>query len=103
MSALKVMFIEPAMSIRPSIGRPMSLATLDRAPSAPIRYLARIVYSWPVRRSRTSTSTPSASCRCPRYSVENRAWVPRTAALRTRIGSRYVWGMSTGRHGDASR
>src|SRR3954447_3289492 len=41
MSALKVMFIEPAMSICPSIGRSMSLATLERAPSAPMRYFAR--------------------------------------------------------------
>ena len=45
MSALKVMFIEPAMSIWPSNGRPRCSATSDRAPSAPIRYLARIVYS----------------------------------------------------------
>ena len=45
MSALKVMFIDPAMSIAPSNGRSMSAATLERAPSAPIRYLARIVYS----------------------------------------------------------
>ena len=45
MSALNVMFIEPAMSIAPSNGRPMSAATFERAPSAPIRYLARIVYS----------------------------------------------------------
>ncbi len=43
MSALKVMFIEPAMSICPSIGRPMSAATIDRAPSAPMRYFARMV------------------------------------------------------------
>ena len=43
MSALKVMFIEPAMSICPSIGRPMSEATIERAPSAPMRYLARMV------------------------------------------------------------
>ncbi len=37
MSAVKVMFIDPAMSIRPSIGRPMSAATAERAPSAPMR------------------------------------------------------------------
>jgi hypothetical protein len=43
MSALKVMFIDPAMSISPSIGSPRSAATIERAPSAPIRYLARIV------------------------------------------------------------
>lgn len=43
MSALKVMFIDPAMSIAPSNGRPMSAATFERAPSAPIRYLARML------------------------------------------------------------
>ena len=88
MSALNVMFIDPAMSISPSIGRPMSAATIDRAPSAPMRYLARIVYTAPVSRSRTCTLTPLASCECERYSVENRAWVPRAAAFLTRIGSR---------------
>ncbi len=43
MSALKVMFIEPAMSICPSIGSPASAATIERAPSAPIRYFARML------------------------------------------------------------
>ncbi len=43
MSALKVMFMEPAMSIRPSKGRFASAAIRDRAPSAPIRYRARMV------------------------------------------------------------
>jgi hypothetical protein len=88
MSALNVMFMEPAMSIAPSNGRSMSAATFERAPSAPIRYLARIVYSAPVSRSSTCTSTPSASWVWDRYSVEKRDCVPRAVALRTRIGSR---------------
>jgi hypothetical protein len=88
MSALKTMFIEPAMSMRPSMGRPISEATVERAPSAAIRYRARMVYSWPVSRSRTRTSTPSSSWRCDRYSVEKRLCVPRSVAFLTRIGSR---------------
>ena len=36
------MFIDPAQSISPSIGRPMSCAIFERPPSAPIRYFARI-------------------------------------------------------------
>src|SRR5690349_3507609 len=90
MSALKVMFIDPAMSIAPSYGRSMSVATCERAPSAPIRYLARIGYTTPVSRSRTDTVTPASSCECDTYSVENRVWVPRAVAFLTRIGSRYV-------------
>ncbi len=43
MSALKVMFIDPAMSIWPSNGSPMCSATSDRAPSAPIRYFDRML------------------------------------------------------------
>ena len=88
MSALKVMFMDPAMSMAPSNGSPMSAATFERAPSAPMRYLARIVYSVPVMRSRTCTFTPSSSWVCERYSLENRDWVPRAVALRTRMGSR---------------
>ena len=88
MSAVKVMFIDPAMSIGPSKGSPTSAATAERAPSAPTRYFARMVYGVPVSRSRTRTSTPSSSWVCDTYSVENRAWAPRAAALRTRIGSR---------------
>ncbi|SKZ90058.1 Uncharacterised protein [Mycobacteroides abscessus subsp. abscessus] len=42
MSAVKVMFIDPAMSIAPSNGRSMSAAICERAPSAPIKYLARM-------------------------------------------------------------
>ena len=70
------------------MGRSMSAATWERAPSPPIRYFDRIVYSVPVTRSSTRVSTPSASCVWPRYSVENRDCVPRWVAFFTRIGSR---------------
>ena len=97
------MFIEPATSISPRIGRSRSAATAERAPSAPTRYLLRIPYVVPVSRSRTVVVTPSASWTWETYSVENRLCVPRTVALRTRIGSRYVCGMSQLRLGEASR
>jgi hypothetical protein len=103
MSAVKVMFIDPAMSIRPSMGSPRSAATVaDRAPSAPIRYLARTGYVRPVSRSSTRAVTPSSSCVWERYSVENRVRAPRAAAFLTRIGSRYVCGMSQFQDGEAS-
>ena len=49
----------------------MSSATLERAPSAPIRYLDRMLYTAPVSRSRTVVVTPSSSWVWLRYSVEN--------------------------------
>ncbi|MCY1235520.1 hypothetical protein D9M72_481390 [compost metagenome] len=101
-SALNVMFIEPSMSIRPSMGSSMSAATLERAPSAPMRYFARMVYSCPVRRFSTWTLTPSPSCVWDRYSVENWTCVPRIAAFLTMIGSSRVCGISHGMEGDAS-
>ena len=88
------MFIDPAISIAPSYGRSMSAATFDRAPSAPIRYLARIAYCCPVTRSSTVTVTPSASWVCDRYSVENRVCVPRSRGVpdqdRLKVGLRDV-------------
>ena len=57
-------FMDPAQSISPSIGSPMSCAIFERPPSAPIRYFARISYCSPLTRSRTCTVTPSASWTC---------------------------------------
>ena len=86
-SASSTMFIEPAQSMTPSDGRPMSCAICERPPSAPMRYFERIVYSLPVRRSRTVVVTPSSSCTWERYSVSKRTREPRSAAWPMRIGS----------------
>lgn len=80
----------------------MSAATLERAPSAPMRYFARMVYSWPLRRLRTRTLTPSASCSWETYSVENCVWVPRLVAFSSRIGSMSVCVRPHGIDGEAS-
>ena len=61
-SASKTMLMLPATPIWPPIGSPASSATLLRPPSAPMRYLARMVYSSPRSRSSTVTVTPKSSC-----------------------------------------
>ena len=88
MSALKVMFIDPAMSIAPSIGSPMSVGHLGPGAVRADQILGPDRGALAGQPVPTSTVTPSASCSWPRYSVENRAWAPRSAALRSRIGSR---------------
>lgn len=101
-SAVKVMFMDPAMSICPSSGRPMSAATCERAPSAPIRYLERMVCSVPVTRLSTLVVTPSSSWTWETYCTANCICVPRRVAWLTMIGSSRVCGMSQFSSGEAS-
>ena len=88
MSARKVMFIEPAMSIS-ALHRQLDVRGHRGSGAVGAdQVFGPDGVAMPVSRSRTRTSTPSASWVCDRYSVENRVWVPRMVALLTRIGSR---------------